>query len=256
MDSRKEELERKRQRLAELRKSREKRDTTPVVKNEKQNVDDLINSLVGTKEIEKNEEKPLEQAPNQEPETKPIEIAESITTEKPKTVKRPLGFSKTTTVEIAPTLKETYNKEVQVSNAVEKEDTLPLEEEIARLKQQYKQLLEEKNMEMQTPKEEKEAPKVELSEQDKRNIMQSDTFQTFFDHSSKLLERVLGQPHDYLKDYTAETFDSSETTRKKATLYNTFYDEKLCKNRIVTSIDWSAKVPIQHYFNLVSRVIA
>ena len=72
-------------------------------------------------------------------------------------------------------------------------------------------------------------------------------FSDFVETSSKIVERALTDAYDYMKDYTiagASAGDEAGTaTRDEVKLARCFYDDKMCKGRSVTAIDWSAKHP-------------
>jgi len=42
---------------------------------------------------------------------------------------------------------------------------------------------------------------TEFSEEEKKNIMNSDGFKDFFDYSTKIVERALDEPYDFMIDY-------------------------------------------------------
>jgi hypothetical protein len=86
-------------------------------------------------------------------------------------------------------------------------------------------------------------PSLELSEEERREIVESDTFADFFDYSTKVVERILNESYDVTIDYrTAEEGMRNDESNKELSLKGTFYDEKWCRNRSVTSLSWSNKV--------------
>lgn len=68
-------------------------------------------------------------------------------------------------------------------------------------------------------------------------------FSDFVENSSKIVERALTDAYDYMKDYSIAGADvSDEASRDEVKLARCFWDDKLCKGRSVTAIDWSPKV--------------
>lgn len=90
-----------------------------------------------------------------------------------------------------------------------------------------------------------------LSEQDRDDIMRSNEFLEFFEVSSKLMERALHG--DDLIDYRAENINFEDSERDQFQFKNEFYHEKWTKSRIVTSLDWSAKVILSFDIILVNQ---
>ena len=86
-----------------------------------------------------------------------------------------------------------------------------------------------------------------LPSSDLAGILASNEFQTFLDTSSKFVERALNDDYDYLRDYTIGDGDgedaSADAEGKRVKLTCAFYDERWCRNRSVTSLDWSPKYP-------------
>lgn len=84
-----------------------------------------------------------------------------------------------------------------------------------------------------------------LTSTDLAGIFASNEFQTFLDTSSKFVERALNDDYDYLRDYTIGDGDdaSADAKGKRVKLTCAFYDERWCRNRSVTSLDWSPKFP-------------
>lgn len=76
-------------------------------------------------------------------------------------------------------------------------------------------------------------------------IFQSAEFQVFLDTSSKFVERALNDDYDYLRDYTIGDGELSadEQGKQRVKRVCAFYDERWCKNRSVTSLEWSPKFP-------------
>ncbi|KAI9141122.1 WD40-repeat-containing domain protein [Paraphysoderma sedebokerense] len=102
--------------------------------------------------------------------------------------------------------------------------------------------------------EEEEQDKVEvpeISETERQSIIQSDSFKHFLESSTKVLERVLSleekQDYDWMKDYTTDfAISKDENKNQKLKPLGKFYDEKLCRGRAVTALDWSPIHPELH----------
>ncbi|XP_076379303.1 cytoplasmic dynein 1 intermediate chain short wing isoform X13 [Megalopta genalis] len=95
---------------------------------------------------------------------------------------------------------------------------------------------------------EKEKPKEvrELSEEEKQMIILSEDFQRFFDRTSRLVERALGESVDIYTDYAGNMDGEDEMDEKshqRLWLNRSFFCERWSRNRCVTSMDWSPQFP-------------
>lgn len=144
-----------------------------------------------------------------------------------------------------------YNKEVQTMS-VETEPSPDIEEQIReRILREKERELEverarEKELEEESVKLDKEIEQEirELTEEEKISVFTSPEFLDFVEQSSKIVERALNDNYDYIRDYTvgAESGgDDSEGKRVKRVC--AFWDERYCKNRSITDVDWSPKYP-------------
>lgn len=89
-----------------------------------------------------------------------------------------------------------------------------------------------------------------MSPQEVAAIFGTSDFSDFVETSSKIVERALTDAYDYMKDYTMAGSSSGDDAlgpaarrRDELKLARCFYDEKLCKGRSVTAVDWSSKHP-------------
>uniref|UniRef100_A0AC35EZI4 Uncharacterized protein n=1 Tax=Panagrolaimus sp. PS1159 TaxID=55785 RepID=A0AC35EZI4_9BILA len=83
----------------------------------------------------------------------------------------------------------------------------------------------------------------ELSKEEKKQILQSDEFLSFFAKAGKILERELAELVDTCVDYGHDfTIDGRAGTGELLTLNREFYDESV-KNRYVSAIDFSTFHP-------------
>ena len=92
---------------------------------------------------------------------------------------------------------------------------------------------------------------AELSQEEKEAIMMSEDFHKFFDRTTRLMERAMCEDHQSLfVDYTGGFEDGEagingddEKSSTRLSLNRHFHDERWTKNRVVTSMDWSAVFP-------------
>nr|XP_031837719.1 cytoplasmic dynein 1 intermediate chain-like isoform X20 [Nomia melanderi] len=95
---------------------------------------------------------------------------------------------------------------------------------------------------------EKEKPKEvrELSEEEKQMIILSEDFQRFFDRSSRIVERALGESVDIYTDY-AGNMDGEDgmddKSHQRLWLNRSFFCDRWSRNRCVTAMDWSPQFP-------------
>nr|CAG4647794.1 EOG090X03UT [Moina brachiata]SVE92931.1 EOG090X03UT [Moina brachiata] len=86
----------------------------------------------------------------------------------------------------------------------------------------------------------------DLSDEEKQMILLSEDFNRFFDQSSRIIERALGEQSDIFVDYTgASESDNNIDDRSgyKIHLNRCFYDDRWSRNRCVTCMDWSPQFP-------------
>ncbi|XP_021377047.1 cytoplasmic dynein 1 intermediate chain 2-like isoform X7 [Mizuhopecten yessoensis] len=90
-----------------------------------------------------------------------------------------------------------------------------------------------------------EKPLPELSEEEKKQAIMSEDFQTFFDHTSRLIERALCESVDIFTDYTGGDGEGKDDdlAGERLKLNREFYDERWSKHRTITSLDWSKQHP-------------
>ncbi|PPQ63385.1 hypothetical protein CVT24_005650 [Panaeolus cyanescens] len=139
-----------------------------------------------------------------------------------------------------------YNKEVQTT-FVETEPTPDYEEirqRIMRERDEVDKLQRDKELEEESVKLDQEIEQEirELSEEERAGILAAPEFLEFVEQSSKIVQRALNDGYDYARDYrigTQSGGDDSEGKRVKRVCE--FWDERYCKNRSITDIDWSPK---------------
>ncbi|XP_052325911.1 cytoplasmic dynein 1 intermediate chain 1 isoform X6 [Oncorhynchus keta] len=157
-----------------------------------------------------------------------------------------LGASKITQVDFLPREVVSYCKETQtpitgtthLSEEEEEED-----EEITELKPDP----ESDQQEEEDTKEMKEGyPCRELTEEEKQQILKSEEFLSFFDCSIRVMERALAQDSDIFFDYSGRDLDDKEGDLQGGSslaLSRLFYDEHWSKHRVITCLDWSPQYP-------------
>uniref|UniRef100_A0A3Q4GMR1 Cytoplasmic dynein 1 intermediate chain 1 n=1 Tax=Neolamprologus brichardi TaxID=32507 RepID=A0A3Q4GMR1_NEOBR len=133
-----------------------------------------------------------------------------------------LGASKITQVDFLPKEVVSYSKETQTPTC-----TLSEEEE-------DEELMETKpgpESEQQDEDDNRETKEVlrELTEEERQQILHSSEFQSFFDGSIRVMERALAEDSDIFFDYSAGR--------------RLFYDEHWSKHRVITCLDWSPQYP-------------
>ncbi|KAI3355790.1 hypothetical protein L3Q82_004362 [Scortum barcoo] len=102
--------------------------------------------------------------------------------------------------------------------------------------------------ETQTPvmTHQKEALPHELTEEEKLQILHSDEFANFFDHSTRIIERALSEHVDLFFDYSGRDLEEKEgeiQAGAKLSLNRQFMDDRWSKHRVVTCLDWSPQYP-------------
>ncbi|KPP70369.1 cytoplasmic dynein 1 intermediate chain 2-like [Scleropages formosus] len=95
-------------------------------------------------------------------------------------------------------------------------------------------------------KEEVEVAPHELTEEEKLQILHSEEFLTFFDNSTRIMERTLSEHVDIFFDYSGRDLEEKEgeiQAGAKLCLNRQFTDERWSKHRVVTCLDWSPQYP-------------
>ncbi|XP_049335131.1 dynein, cytoplasmic 1, intermediate chain 2a isoform X3 [Astyanax mexicanus] len=155
-----------------------------------------------------------------------------------------LGMAKVTQVDFPPKEMVSYSKETQtptqtqIKHAVEDENE---EEDLAVVQSTLEAPQENESQET-----EEEAPPHELTEEEKQQILHSEEFLTFFDHSSRIVERALSEHVDVCFDYSGRDLQDKEGDTQggtKLSLNRQFMDERWSKHRVVTCLDWSPQYP-------------
>uniref|UniRef100_A0A8C2EIQ0 Cytoplasmic dynein 1 intermediate chain 1-like n=1 Tax=Cyprinus carpio TaxID=7962 RepID=A0A8C2EIQ0_CYPCA len=86
----------------------------------------------------------------------------------------------------------------------------------------------------------------ELTNEEKEQIIHSEDFLFFFDQSIRVMERVLAEDTDIFFDYSGRDMEDKEGDMQAGSnlsFNRHFYDEHWSKHRVVTSLDWSPQYP-------------
>ncbi|XP_063054309.1 cytoplasmic dynein 1 intermediate chain 1 isoform X2 [Engraulis encrasicolus] len=149
-----------------------------------------------------------------------------------------LGASKITQVDILPKELVTYCKETQTplaahqSQEEEEDEDTPVPTADTETDQQDN----EDNQEAT------EAHPRELTEEEKLQITHSEDFLVFFDRTIRVMERALAEDADIFFDYSGrdmEDRDGDTQAGCNLSFNRFFYDEHWSKHRVVTCLDWS-----------------
>lgn len=89
--------------------------------------------------------------------------------------------------------------------------------------------------------------RTDYKEEERRHIMQSDSFRKFLDRAVRITERALSctDSLDIFVDYTGqvERVDGEDKTGLRLSLNTTFLNERWSRGRTVTSFDWCGQFP-------------
>ncbi|XP_052454866.1 dynein, cytoplasmic 1, intermediate chain 2a isoform X6 [Carassius gibelio] len=152
-----------------------------------------------------------------------------------------LGMSKVTQVDFPPKELVSYTKETQTPTQTDHKDDEEEEDDLV-LTQPVLEHQEEKD----SQKEEEEVLPHDLTEEQKQQILHSEEFVTFFDHSSRIVERALSEQVDVFFDYSGRALQDKEGESQAGatlSLNRQFADERWSKHRVVTCLDWSPQYP-------------
>ncbi|KAN0121203.1 Pyridoxal phosphate-dependent transferase [Russula decolorans] len=141
----------------------------------------------------------------------------------------------------------TYNKEIQTADIESSAGSTPDEEVKEPIFRERETTMDpERTLEEESATLDREIEEEtrDLTEEERTSIIAAPEFLDFVEQSSKIVQRALNDNYDYIRDYTsgAETGgDDSEGKRVKCVC--AFWDERYCKNRSITDVDWSPKFP-------------
>ncbi|XP_051564077.1 dynein, cytoplasmic 1, intermediate chain 2a isoform X1 [Myxocyprinus asiaticus] len=152
-----------------------------------------------------------------------------------------LAMAKVTHVDFPPKEVVSYTKETQTPTMTEQKEEIEEEEETP-----HPQPAVEAEKEKPVEKQEEEVPPHEFTEEEKLQILHSEDFLEFFDHSTRIVERALSEHVDVFFDYSGRDMQEKEGEMQagtKLSLNRKFVDERWSKQRVVTCLDWSPQYP-------------
>ncbi|KAF3833743.1 hypothetical protein F7725_024947 [Dissostichus mawsoni] len=86
----------------------------------------------------------------------------------------------------------------------------------------------------------------ELTEEERQQILHSSDFQSFFDCSIRVMERALAEDGNIFFDYSGRDLEDKEGdlgSGSSLSFSRVFYDEHWSKHRVITCLDWSPQYP-------------
>ncbi|XP_032222152.2 cytoplasmic dynein 1 intermediate chain 2 [Nematostella vectensis] len=260
MSDRKAELERKRKKLEEIRRAREEKkrqeqDSAKTaakaaaassakvesdIDRKKREADELLKGILPDDVIDGTgvsvpHPLPIKTASVQDQAQVQSAPAAVIPKKAPKLV-----MSQTAQTNIPPKLPVLYSKETQTP-VVDKDEKEEEEVKPKPIQQESQPETEEK-----TEQHKEEEVVIELSEEQKDQILGSQEFSRFFDKAVRLVERALTEDLDITIDYSGAEGDDLEggsQAARELTLSRDFYDERWSRHRTVTCLDWSNQYP-------------
>uniref|UniRef100_A0A673ASE0 Cytoplasmic dynein 1 intermediate chain 1 n=1 Tax=Sphaeramia orbicularis TaxID=375764 RepID=A0A673ASE0_9TELE len=154
-----------------------------------------------------------------------------------------LGASKITQVDFLPKEVVSYSKETQT----------PLNAHLSEVEEEEEdeEMIVAKpgpESEQQDDDDNKETKDVlrELTEEERQQILHSSEFQSFFDCSIRVMERALAEDSDIFFDYSGRDLEDKEgdlAGGSSLSFSRLFYDEHWSKHRVITCLDWSPQYP-------------
>uniref|UniRef100_W5LEF8 Dynein cytoplasmic 1 intermediate chain 1b n=1 Tax=Astyanax mexicanus TaxID=7994 RepID=W5LEF8_ASTMX len=158
---------------------------------------------------------------------------------------RRLGASKIVQIDFMPKELVTYSKETQTPiapNLSEGFFSFPTEEEEDEELPVVKTKPQSDEQEEEDPQETNKDLPRELTEEEKQQIVHSEDFLMFFDRSIRVMERALAEDSDIFFDYSGRDMEEREGETQAGlnmSFNRQFYDEQWSKHRVVTCLDWS-----------------
>ncbi|XP_034350371.1 cytoplasmic dynein 1 intermediate chain 2 isoform X4 [Arvicanthis niloticus] len=155
-----------------------------------------------------------------------------------------LGMAKITQVDFPPREIVTYTKETQTPVTAQPKEDEEEEDDVVTPKPPVEPE-EEKTLKKDEENDNK-APPHELTEEEKQQILHSEEFLSFFDHSTRIVERALSEQINIFFDYSGRDLEDKEgeiQAGAKLSLNRQFFDERWSKHRVVSCLDWSSQYP-------------
>ncbi|XP_006866691.1 PREDICTED: cytoplasmic dynein 1 intermediate chain 2-like isoform X5 [Chrysochloris asiatica] len=155
-----------------------------------------------------------------------------------------LGMAKITQVDFPPREIVTYTKETQTPVMAQPKEDEEEEDDVVTPKPPIEPE-EEKTLKKDEENDSK-APPHELTEEEKQQILHCEEFLSFFDHSTRIVERALSEQINIFFDYSGRDLEDKEgeiQAGAKLSLNRQFFDERWSKHRVVSCLDWSSQYP-------------
>ncbi|XP_032759362.1 cytoplasmic dynein 1 intermediate chain 2 isoform X1 [Rattus rattus] len=155
-----------------------------------------------------------------------------------------LGMAKITQVDFPPREIVTYTKETQTPVTAQPKEDEEEEDDVAAPKPPVEP--EEEKILKKDEENDSKAPPHELTEEEKQQILHSEEFLSFFDHSTRIVERALSEQINIFFDYSGRDLEDKEgeiQAGAKLSLNRQFFDERWSKHRVVSCLDWSSQYP-------------
>ncbi|XP_006878904.1 PREDICTED: cytoplasmic dynein 1 intermediate chain 2 isoform X3 [Elephantulus edwardii] len=155
-----------------------------------------------------------------------------------------LGMAKITQVDFPPREIVTYTKETQTPVMAQPKEDEDEEDDVVTPKPPIEPE-EEKTLKNDEESDSK-APPHELTEEEKQQILHSEEFLSFFDHTTRIVERALSEQINIFFDYSGRDLEDKEgeiQAGAKLSLNRQFFDERWSKHRVVSCLDWSSQYP-------------
>ncbi|XP_058046672.1 cytoplasmic dynein 1 intermediate chain 2 isoform X3 [Ahaetulla prasina] len=153
-----------------------------------------------------------------------------------------LAMSKITQVDFPPREMVTYTKETQTPVMTQPKEDDEDEDDVVI----QKPPVEPEEESVLKKEEEEEVAPHELTEEEKQQILHSEEFLSFFDHSTRIVERALSEQINIFFDYSGRDLEDKEgeiQAGAKLSLNRQFFDERWSKHRVVSCLDWSSQYP-------------
>ncbi|XP_066440615.1 cytoplasmic dynein 1 intermediate chain 1 isoform X4 [Eleutherodactylus coqui] len=153
-----------------------------------------------------------------------------------------LGVSKITQVDFLPREVVSYSKETQTPVNAHQTEEEEEDEEMVELKTDHDSEFENQKEKQDS----KEVPPRELTEEEKQQAVHSEEFLIFFDKTIRVIERALAEESNIFFDYSGRDLEDKEGDIQAGahlSFNRQFYDEHWSKHRVVTCLDWSLQYP-------------
>ncbi|KAB0351984.1 hypothetical protein FD754_016841 [Muntiacus muntjak] len=154
-----------------------------------------------------------------------------------------LGMTKITQVDFPHEI-VTYTKETQTPVMAQLKEDEEEEDDVVTPKPPIEPE-EEKTLKKDEESDSK-APPHELTEEEKQQILHSEEFLSFFDHSTRIVERALSEQINSFFDYSGRDLEDKEgeiQAGAKLSLNRQYFDERWSKHQVVSCLDWSSQYP-------------